>query len=199
MPPLRFRQVQSGGNTLNRRPAQHVCGAAHSLHVLLAKVLLVRFSNNSVDLSHTRRVLPIRVGQLERRTSNYKRHGATSLVAALDIGAGNAFGWVHAPGVFDPTERRDPLARAVHANKVKRPRRGEAGTMDGASVWPEREVFGSGRSERPGCSRPECSATFRRRNALLRPLHGVCPQSTERTFRARCPCSVANLTWRPQR
>ena len=43
-------------------------------------------------LSRTQPVLPMRVGQLERRTHDYKRHGVTSLFAALDIATGNVLG-----------------------------------------------------------------------------------------------------------
>jgi transposase len=43
-------------------------------------------------LSRTQPVLPMRVGQLERRTHDYKRHGVTSLLAALDIATGNVLG-----------------------------------------------------------------------------------------------------------
>jgi hypothetical protein len=34
----------------------------------------------------------MRAGQLERRTHDYKRHGVTSLFAALDIATGNVLG-----------------------------------------------------------------------------------------------------------
>src|ERR1700756_2140955 len=40
----------------------------------------------------TQPVLPMRAGQLERRTHDYKRHGVTSLFAALDIATGNVLG-----------------------------------------------------------------------------------------------------------
>ena len=36
-------------------------------------------------LDRTQPLLPMRPGQAERRTHDYKRHGATSLVAALDV------------------------------------------------------------------------------------------------------------------
>ena len=40
----------------------------------------------------TQPVLPMRVGQLERRTHDYKRHGVTILFAALNIAPGNVLG-----------------------------------------------------------------------------------------------------------
>ena len=43
-------------------------------------------------LSRTQPVLPMRTGQQERHTHDYKRHGVTSLFAALDIATGNVLG-----------------------------------------------------------------------------------------------------------
>jgi transposase len=43
-------------------------------------------------LSRSHPVLPMCSGQLERRTHDYKRHGVTSLFAALDIATGNLLG-----------------------------------------------------------------------------------------------------------
>ncbi len=37
-------------------------------------------------------LLPMRPGQIERRTHDYKRHGVTSLVAALDVATGRVIG-----------------------------------------------------------------------------------------------------------
>jgi hypothetical protein len=41
VPPLQFSQVQARGAEIVRWPAEHVCAAAGTLHVLLATVLLV--------------------------------------------------------------------------------------------------------------------------------------------------------------
>ena len=43
-------------------------------------------------LDRTQPILPLRPGQAERRTHDYKRHGTTSLFAALDIKAGTIVG-----------------------------------------------------------------------------------------------------------
>jgi hypothetical protein len=43
-------------------------------------------------LDRTQPILPLRPGQAERRTHDYKRHGTTSLFAALDIEAGTILG-----------------------------------------------------------------------------------------------------------
>jgi transposase len=57
-----------------------------------ALVLCVDEKSQIQALSRTQPVLPMRVGQLERRTYDYKRHGVTSLFAALDIATGNVLG-----------------------------------------------------------------------------------------------------------
>jgi len=54
-----------------------------------ALVLCVDEKSQIQALSRTQPVLPMRVGQLGRRTHDYKRHGVTSLFAALDIATGN--------------------------------------------------------------------------------------------------------------
>ncbi len=43
-------------------------------------------------MSRTQPVLLMWVGQLERRTHDYKRHDVTSLFAALDVARGNVLG-----------------------------------------------------------------------------------------------------------
>ena len=43
-------------------------------------------------LDRTQPLLPLRPGQAERRTHDYKRHGTTSLFAALDVKAGTIIG-----------------------------------------------------------------------------------------------------------
>jgi transposase len=43
-------------------------------------------------LDRTQPLLPLRPGQAERRTHDYKRHGTTSLFAALDVRAGTVIG-----------------------------------------------------------------------------------------------------------
>jgi transposase len=57
-----------------------------------ALVLCVDEKSQIQALGRTQPVLPMRAGQLERRTHDYKRHGVTSLFAALDIATGNVLG-----------------------------------------------------------------------------------------------------------
>ena len=57
-----------------------------------ALVLCVDEKSQIQALSRTQPVLPMRVGQLERRTHDYTRHGVTSLFAALDISTGSVLG-----------------------------------------------------------------------------------------------------------
>ena len=53
-----------------------------------ALVLCVDEKSQIQALDRTQPVLPLRPGQAERRTHDYKRHGTTSLFAALDVKAG---------------------------------------------------------------------------------------------------------------
>src|SRR5437667_3791719 len=46
-------------------------------------------------LDRTQPTLPMRPGQAERRTFDYKRHGTTSLFAALDVATGRIIGELH--------------------------------------------------------------------------------------------------------
>jgi transposase len=46
-------------------------------------------------LDRTAPLLPLRPGQSERRTHDYRRHGTTSLFAALDAKSGNVIGQTH--------------------------------------------------------------------------------------------------------
>jgi transposase len=46
-------------------------------------------------LDRTAPLLPMRPGQAERRTHDYKRHGTTSLFAALDVRSGKVIGQMH--------------------------------------------------------------------------------------------------------
>jgi transposase len=57
-----------------------------------ALVLCVDEKPQIQALERTAPVLPMRPGQLERRTSDYKRHGTTDLFAALDVKAGTVIG-----------------------------------------------------------------------------------------------------------
>jgi transposase len=57
-----------------------------------ALVLCVDEKSQIRALSRTQPVLPMRAGQMERRTHDYKRHGVTSLFAALDIATGSVLG-----------------------------------------------------------------------------------------------------------
>jgi len=57
-----------------------------------ALILCVDEKSQIQALSRTQPVLPMRIGQLERRTHDYTRHGVTSLFAALDIATGNVLG-----------------------------------------------------------------------------------------------------------
>src|ERR1700760_25541 len=57
-----------------------------------ALVLCIDEKSQIQALDRTQPLLPMRPGQVERRTHDYKRHGTTSLFAALDVKAGTIIG-----------------------------------------------------------------------------------------------------------
>jgi len=57
-----------------------------------ALVLCVDEKSQIQALDRTQPLLPLRPGQAERRTHDYKRHGTTSLFAVLDVKAGTIIG-----------------------------------------------------------------------------------------------------------
>lgn len=57
-----------------------------------AVVLCVDEKSQIQALDRTQPLLPLRPGQVERRTHDYKRHGTTSLFAALDTATGKVLG-----------------------------------------------------------------------------------------------------------
>ena len=60
-----------------------------------ALVLCVDEKSQIQALDRTQPLLPMRPGQIERRTHDYRRHGTTSLFAALDAVTGRVIGEVH--------------------------------------------------------------------------------------------------------
>jgi transposase len=60
-----------------------------------AMVLCVDEKSQIQALDRTQPLLPMRPGQIERRTHDYERHGTTSLFAALDVKTGKVIGRCH--------------------------------------------------------------------------------------------------------
>ena len=60
-----------------------------------ALVLCVDEKSQIQALDRTAPTLPLRVGYAERRTHDYRRHGTTSLFAALDVASGQVIGECH--------------------------------------------------------------------------------------------------------
>jgi transposase len=60
-----------------------------------ALVLCVDEKSQIQALDRTQPLLPMRPGQVERRTHDYRRHGTTSLFAALDVKSGHVIGELH--------------------------------------------------------------------------------------------------------
>ena len=60
-----------------------------------ALVLCVDEKAQIQALDRTQPLLPMRPGQVERRTHDYQRHGTTSLFAALNVATGKVIGECH--------------------------------------------------------------------------------------------------------
>ena len=60
-----------------------------------ALVLCIDEKSQIQALDRTQPLLPLRPGQAERRTHDYKRHGTTSLFAALDVKTNRVIGQLH--------------------------------------------------------------------------------------------------------
>lgn len=60
-----------------------------------ALVLCVDEKSQIQALDRTAPLLPMKPGQIERRTHDYKRHGTTSLFAAFDVATGKIIGSLH--------------------------------------------------------------------------------------------------------
>jgi transposase len=61
-----------------------------------AIVLSVDEKSQIQALDHTQPSLPLRPGQVERGSHDYRRHGTTALFAALDVASGKVFSQFHA-------------------------------------------------------------------------------------------------------
>ena len=75
-----------------------------------AIVLCVDEKSQIQALDRSQPMLPMRPGQIAKRTHDYKRHGATSLFAALDIATGHVIGKCyprHRATEFGQVPRRD--------------------------------------------------------------------------------------------
>src|SRR5205809_3859573 len=86
-----------------------------------ALVLCVDEKAQIQALDRTQPLLPMRPGQVERRTHGYTRHGTTSLFAALDVKTGEVIGRCHRRHravefrkFLDAIEAAVPADRAVH-------------------------------------------------------------------------------------
>jgi transposase len=86
-----------------------------------AVVLCVDEKSQIQALDRTQPLLPMRPGQAERRTHDYKRHGVTTLFAALDVKAGTIVGKCmprHRAKEFrkflDEIERNVPASLNIH-------------------------------------------------------------------------------------
>lgn len=86
-----------------------------------ALVLCVDEKSQIQALDRTAPLLPMRPGQIERRSHDYQRHGTTSLFAAFDIASGRVLGQLHRRHrsrefrqFLDTLERNVPAELNVH-------------------------------------------------------------------------------------
>ena len=86
-----------------------------------AIVLSVDEKSQIQALDRTAPLLPMRPGQIERRSHDYKRHGTTSLFAAFDVASGHVLGQLHHRHrsrefrrFLDTIERNVPAELDVH-------------------------------------------------------------------------------------
>jgi transposase len=86
-----------------------------------AVVLCVDEKSQIQALDRSQPLLPMRPGQVERRTHDYRRHGTTSLFAALDIKTSKILGQVHRRHrslefrkFLDAIDAAVPAALAIH-------------------------------------------------------------------------------------
>src|SRR6202453_5070546 len=86
-----------------------------------ALVLCVDEKSQIQALDRTAPLLPMRPGEIERRTHDYKRHGTTSLFAALDAKTGKIIGQTHRRhrstefrAFLDTIEKNVPTKLDVH-------------------------------------------------------------------------------------
>ncbi len=86
-----------------------------------AVVLCVDEKAQIQALDRSQPLLPMRPGQVERRTHDYRRHGTTSLFAALDIKTSKVLGQVHRRHrslefrkFLDAIDAAVPSALAIH-------------------------------------------------------------------------------------
>ena len=80
-----------------------------------AMVLSVDEKTQIQALDRTQPRLPIRPGQIERRTHDYKRHGTTSLYAAFDVTTGKVMGSAHPATSCQGVHRFPAPDRSFHS------------------------------------------------------------------------------------
>ena len=108
-----------------------------------ALVLCVDEKSQIQALDRTQPLLPMRPGQVERRTHDYVRHGTTSLFAALDVETGTVIGECHRRhralefrkflDAIDGRRARGPR-RAPDPRQLRHPQDAADPTLAGASA-----------------------------------------------------------------
>ena len=78
-----------------------------------AMVLSVGEKTQIQVLDRTQPMLPLKPGQIERRTHDYKRHGTASLYAAFDILTGQVIGRIASPNDTGPKSSLNSCDRST--------------------------------------------------------------------------------------
>jgi transposase len=143
-----------------------------------AIVLCVDEKSQIQALDRTQPLLPMRPGQVERRTHDYTRHGTLSLFAALDAATGRVIGKCFA--------RHRAREFRAFLNVI------EANVPADLDVHSIMERHGPvGRRASQGCKRhPVGNSGSKRAFGPLRP-HPRGPPHRDRKFAKRCPISAA--------
>ena len=115
-----------------------------------ALVLCVDEKSQIQALDRTQPLLPMRPGQVERRTHDYERHGTTTLFAALDVKAGNDRRQMHA------APPRAGVPQVPRRNRAQRAHRSRHARRHGQRVEPQDQTD---------------PPLVRQASALARPLH----------------------------
>ena len=160
-----------------------------------ALVLCVDEKSQIQALDRTQPVLPMLPGMPERRTHDYKRHGTTSLFAALDVATGRVIGKCYRPpgqGVprLPEGDRRPSPRRAGHPHRhgqLRHPQDGGGQGVAGAAAALACSLYADfgvlDQSGRTLVRRTDAQATAARRAHLHPPARSRYPGLHRKTQR----------------
>ena len=158
-----------------------------------ALVLCVDEKSQIQALDRSQPLLPMRPGQAERRSHDYKRHGTTSLFAALDIATGEIIGKCfprHRAREFRkfldlPVPADLDIHRSWTTTGPTRPRRSATGSPNGRAGRPISHP--PGLLAEPGRALVRAADRQIRRASIAPPRSWSAPSSTTSTRQTRTP------------